>query len=209
MQNVKFHFAFFFVLVSLGLNLPNASASEISPSEMVDEFHGTLLKVMKNAKSLSAKERYEKLEHALDRAFEFKFMVRLASGTSWSKASKQHRSYLTQAFRRMSIATYAYRFKSYSDQRFVTIKTAPGMRQTKLVFTKVVSPSKNGKDDITKLTYVTKKFGPVWKIIDILLAGGISELSVRYSEYRATLRTKGALGLARILNKKADELISD
>ena len=199
----------FVVIVSLAITLPCGYAAEIPPSKVIGEFHDALLNVMKNAKSLSSKDRYENLEPALDRAFEFGFMIKLASGTSWNKTSREHKDNLTQAFRRMSIATYAYRFKGYSGQRFVTTKTAPSVRGTQLVLTNIVSPRENKQDEIVKLTYVTKKFGSVWKIIDILLDGGISELSVRHSEYRTILRTKGAGILAQILNEKADELISD
>lgn len=203
-------FKVFFVLVSLGFLLPNSHATEIPPSKVIGEFHKSLLEVMKNAKSLSAKDRYRELEPAIDRAFGFGFMIKLASGTSWSKINNQYKDDLKQAFRRMSIATYAYRFKGYSGQRFVTTGTTPGVRGTRLVLTNIVSPQENKRDEIIKLTYVTKKFGSSWKIIDILLNGSISELSVRHSEYRAILRSiNGASILSKTLNKKADELISD
>ena len=203
-------FKILFVLVSLGFLLPSSYAAEIPPSKVIGEFHESLLEVMKNSKSLSAKDRYKKLEPAIDRAFEFGFMIKLASGTSWNKINNQYKDDLKQAFRRMSIATYAYRFKGYSGQRFVTTGTTPGVRGTQLVLTNIVSPQENKRDEIIKLTYVTKKFGSSWKVIDILLNGSISELSVRHSEYRAILRSiNGASILSKTLNKKADELISD
>ena len=203
-------FKVFVVLVSLGFLLPNSHAAEIPPSKVIGEFHNSLLEVMKNAKSLSAKDRYKKLEPAIDRAFGFGFMIKLASGTSWNKINSQYKDDLEKAFRRMSIATYAYRFKDYSGQRFVTTGTTSGVRGTRLVLTNIVSPQENKRDEIIKLTYVTKKFGSSWKVIDILLNGSISELSVRHSEYRAILRNiNGASILSKTLNKKADELISD
>jgi len=185
------------------------SVAGSSPSRVIDEFHEALLSVMKKSKTLSGRERYKKLEPALDRAFKFDFMIKLATGSAWRKASKKDKSDLTQAFRRMSIATYAYRFKGYSGQQFHTIKATPSVRKTNLVFTQIVLPKINKEDEIIKLTYVIKQFGEVWKIIDILLDGGISELSVKYSEYRATLKTNGPSSLAQKLNKKADELIMD
>lgn len=203
-------FKVFVVLVSLGFLSPNSHAAEIPPSKVIGEFHKSLLEVMKNAKSLSAKDRYKKLEPAIDRAFGFSFMIKLASGTSWNKINSQYKDDLKKAFRRMSIATYAYRFKGYSGQRFVTTGTTSGVRGTRLVLTNIVSPQENKRDEIIKLTYVTKKFGSSWKVIDILLNGSISELSVRHSEYRAILRNiNGASILSKTLNKKADELISD
>ena len=196
------------LFVSLGYYSTGSYASEIQPTKVISDFHESLLQVMKKSKSLNAKERYEKLEPALDRAFEFGIMIRLASGTAWNKTNKLGKDNLTQAFRKMSIATYAYRFKGYSGQRFETIRTDPGSRGTQIVLTQIISPQENKRDNIIKLAYVTKKLGSTWKIIDILLNGSISEISVRYSEYRAILKgAKGASSLAGMLNKKADALI--
>jgi phospholipid transport system substrate-binding protein len=198
------------LFVSLGYYSSGSYANEIQPTKVISDFHESLLQVMKKSKSLNAKERYEKLEPALDRAFEFGIMIRLASGIAWNKTNKLGKDNLTQAFRRMSIATYAYRFKGYSGQRFETIRTDSGSRGTQIVLTQIISPQENKRDKIIKLAYVTKKIGSTWKIIDILLNGSISEISVRYSEYRAILKgTKGASNLASMLNKKADALISN
>jgi phospholipid transport system substrate-binding protein len=198
------------LFVSLGYSSAGSYANESQPTKAIVEFHESLLQVMKKAKLLNAKERYEKLEPALDRAFDFGIMIRLASGSAWNRTDKLGKDNLTQAFRRMSIATYAYRFKGYSGQRFETIRTDPGSRGTQIVLTQLISPQENKRDKSIKLAYVTKKIGSMWKIIDILLNGSISEISVRYSEYRATLKgTRGASNLAIILNKKADALISN
>jgi phospholipid transport system substrate-binding protein len=183
-------------------------ADEVKPSQVVGTFHDTLLQTMKDANSLSAKGRYARLEPAVDKAFALGFMIKAASGTSWRKSSEEHKASLLKAFRHISIATYAYRFKGYSGQRFETLKTANGPRKMKLVYTEIISPKQNKPDSIVKLTYVAKKFKLGWKIVDILLDGGISELSVRHSEYNAILKTKGAGTLARILNQKAEQLIA-
>ncbi len=177
--------------------------------KIINEFHVVLLQVMKEAKFLSAKERYTKLAPAIDQAFDLGFMIRVASGTAWRKANDEDKAALTKAFRRMSIATYAFRFKGFSGQRFETLKTGDGPRKMQLVYTQIVSPVKNKRDDIVKLTYVMKKFQAGWRVVDVLLDGGISELSVKHSEYRTTLKTKGAGVLAQILVKKADQLIAD
>ena len=200
---------FWIVIVLLVLSENNVFAENRKPENVIDTFHAVLLQVMKEAKSSSAKERYAKLAPALDGAFNLGFMIRVASGSAWRKANGADKNALTKAFRRVSIATYAFRFKGYSGQRFETLKTSDGPRKMKLVHTQIVSPSKKKRDDIVKLTYVTKKFKAGWKIVDVLLDGGISELSVKHSEYRTTLKTKGAGALAKILDKKSDQLIAD
>jgi len=199
------------LILALAVNATASSAEITSPTKVIENFHAVLLAVMRDAKSLAAKERYTKLEPAIVTAFDLGFMIRAASGTAWRKSSNDHKSQLTEAFRRMSIATYAFRFKGYSGQRFETLKTSEGPRRTKLIHTQIVSPPKNNekREQKVKLTYVTKNIKGKWKIVDVLLDGGISELSVKHSEYRAILKTKGAGVLATVLNKKADQLIAD
>ncbi len=204
--------SFFLLVFALAMNpLDGFAQKNENPEKIVEKFHSVLLDVMKEAKSLSAKERYIKLEPAIDTAYDLGFMVRVASGIAWRKTSDDHKIKLAKAFQRMSIATYAFRFKGYSGQRFETLKVGNGPRKTKLVFTQIISPpKKNTKREIkVKLTYVTKNIKGKWKIIDVLLGGGISELSVKHSEYRRILRTKGAFVLAELLDKKADKMVAN
>jgi phospholipid transport system substrate-binding protein len=202
----------FILIVLLGLNAADGFAEVKAPvrdpEKVVGDFHVILLSVMKQAKSLNAKERYKKLEPAITKAFNLGFMIQVAAGSAWRKASDEHKGQLRDAFRHMSIATYAFRFKGYSGQRFETLKTGDGPRKLKLIYTRIVTPKKDKRDDSVALTYVTKKFKTGWKIVDVLLGGGISELAVKRSEYRSTLKTKGAGVLAILLNKKADQLIA-
>jgi phospholipid transport system substrate-binding protein len=197
------------IIIFLGLTASNVLANEIRPERIVAVFHDALLTVMKKSNTSSAKERYAQLEPAIDKAFALGFMIKVASGTSWRAMSEAHRVKLAKAFRHMSIATYAFRFKGYSGQYFKILKTSDGPRKTQLVYTYIISPKDNKRDKQVKLTYVTKKFAEGWKIVDVLLDGGISELSVRHSEYRTILKTKGAGILAKRLNKKADQLIAN
>jgi len=83
------------------------------------------------------------------------------------------------------------------------------MRKTHLVYTQIITPGSKNQYKSVQLTYVTRKFSTGWKIVDILLEGGISELSVRHSEYRTILQTNGVRKLAELLNRKADQLISN
>ena len=54
-----------------------------------------------------------------------------------------------------------------------------------------------------------RQFGNDWKIVDVLLDEVISEMAMRVSEYRATLRSKGADALAKALNKQAGRLMKN
>ena len=182
-----------------GLLVYPTGALSAEPSEVVDRFHEVLLSVMKTAGSTSVTARYKELKPEIEKAFNLPFMIRITVGSSWNTASKQQKSELIEAFKSMSVGTYASRFNGYSGQLFKTLKVRTGPKGTRLVDTRIESPN----DESVRITYVMGKFGDKWKIIDVLLDRGISEMAVRVSEYRSILRSRGVGALARALSKKA------
>ena len=187
------------IIIIFGILVYPTWALSAEPSEVVDRFHEILLSVMKKAGSTSVTARYKELKPQMEKAFNLPFMIRITVGSGWNKASKQQKRELIEAFKRMSVGTYASRFNGYSGQIFKTLKVRTGPKGTRLVDTRIESPN----DDPVRITYVMGKFGDKWKIIDVLLDRGISEMAVRASEYRSILRSRGVGALARALSKKA------
>ena len=180
------------------------SSQAAEPKKVVEEFHAALLAVMKTAEKTPVEQRYEQLKAVIADAFNLDFMIRIAVGSRWKKTSDKEKADLVAAFKRMSVGTYAARFNGYSGESFKTLNIKNGPRKTKLVKTHIVRPG----DTPVKLTYVMRKFGSGWRIIDVLLDGSISEMAVRVSEYREILRRQGGGALAAALNQKANRLIS-
>ena len=157
---------------------------------------------MQNAENLGYKGRYKQLAPHIINAFNLRFMIKVASGRYWNNATELQKHALVTAFSKVSIGIYATRFNGYSGQSFKTLKVKPGIHNSQLVMTRLINPDTN---DI-KLTYVTKKSGQGWRIIDIILDTGISELAVRRSEYRRILKQGGVAALTAQLIKKAEML---
>lgn len=174
-----------------------------APAEVVGVLHDALLGVMRDADKLGVQGRYDKLDATLSTVYDFETMTRLASGTAWTSADPDQQAALVQAFTRFSIATYADRFKGYSGERFETLGERPGPRNTVIVDTKLVRPD----DPAVSLSYVMQERGGVWRIIDVIVEGSISELAVRRSEYAQILRQGGAGKLVEVLNAKADGML--
>ena len=193
------------IIIFFGILVYPTWALSAEPSEVVDRFHEVLLSVMKTAGSTSVTARYKELKPEMEKAFNLPFMIRITVGSSWNRASEQQKSELIEAFKRMSVGTYAYRFNGYSGQIFKTLKVRTGPKGTRLVDTRIENPN----DDSVTITYVMGKFGDKWKIIDVLLDRGISEMAVRVSEYRSILRSRGVRALARALSKKATNLLKN
>ena len=181
-----------------------AGAAEVEPRVLVERFQGNLLTVMKEAKTLGAKGRYNRLLSSIEETFYLPLMIRIASGPYWKGANQTQRSRLISAFRRMSVSRVATLFDAYAGETFEAIGEKPGPQNTLLVETRIVIPDKPP----VNLTYVAKTIKERWRLIDVIVDDGISELSVRRSEYRRVLQIEGVDGLIATLNKKADELIA-
>ena len=193
------------IIIIFGILVYPTWALSAEPSEVVDRFHEVLLSVMKTAGSTSVTARYKELKPEMEKAFNLPFMIRITVGSSWKRTSEQQKSELIEAFKRMSVGTYASRFNGYSGQIFKTLKVRTGPKGTRLVDTRIENPN----DDSVTITYVMGKFGDKWKIIDVLLDRGISEMAVRVSEYRSILRSRGVRAIARALSKKATNLLKN
>ncbi len=176
-----------------------------TPRAVVETFHQSLLEVMKSATELKLRGRYERLTPPIENTFNLPVMIQIASGTKWRGASNEEKAKLIDAFKRVSVGTYASRFDGFSGEKFETVGEQDGPSGAKLVLTRIVRPNK----DAVPLTYVTRKFGEDWRVVDVIVSGGISELAVRRSEYNTILNDGGPKELIARLNQKADQILAN
>ena len=206
---IKRHFDRRFALTGLAgvaavIVTTHLGANSRAPASLVEEFHASLMEVMHAAKALDFDGRYARLKPSIENSFHLPVMMQIATGSFWRKASPKQKAQLIEVFSDVSVGTYANRFSGFSGQWFQTKITRDGPRNTMLVDTILKNPSNS---DVA-LTYVCLKIEGVWRIIDVLLDTGISELAVRRSEYSRILRSDGINGLIETLKRKALELRS-
>jgi len=173
------------------------------PEAVVERFQDRLLAVMKTAKQSSVQTRYDALRPAVQDAFHLPVMIRIAMGAHWDKADDAQREALADAFQHMNIATLASLVTGYGNETFERLGQTPGPQNTRLVNTQLVSPDGSK----IRLAYVARQFGADWKLVDVIVDNGISELSVRRSEYQRALSSGGVDGLIAVLNAKASTLL--
>jgi phospholipid transport system substrate-binding protein len=182
---------------------PSRAQTDSPAAKAITQFHDGLLDVMKQAKQLGFEGRAKKLEPLLDKVFDLPLMARLAVGPQWSSLTPDQQKKISDAFRRLSIATYAGRFDGYeAGQRFETVGQTPVEGSSDVtVDTQLVQP----KDKPVKLTYRMRPSGGEWKAIDVYLDSAISELATRRSEFSGVLRSGGPDALLQTLEKKIAE----
>ncbi|MBM3952024.1 MAG: toluene tolerance protein [Rhodospirillales bacterium] len=176
-----------------------------TPSAVIDDFHAQLIATMKEGPALGYAGRVRRLEPAVTRAFHLPVMIQVATGAHWRQATPAQHNALVAAFTRFSTATYAKNFKKFAGEAFETLGERPGPQNTTLVDTRLVESDGNK----VEIIYVMKKGPDAWKVVDVIVDKGISELALRRSEFSRELRDAGVDSLVRTLNRKADELGAD
>ena len=188
------------------LALPAALAAQQDGAKgTVEAFHETLLEGMKRAEELKVSGRFALFRPAIERHFNMRLMTAIASGRHWRTASEEERQHLVDAFTRFSTGTYAARFSSWSGESFETVGTRPGPGSTVIVDARI---RRTGGEDPVALSYVVRKFGDRWQIVDVLLDSGISELAVKRSEFSSVLAGEGIDGLVKSLTTRTDAVLA-
>ena len=188
-----------------------AAADPSEPAKVIETFHTTLLRVMKNAKALGYEGRYRALGPAISEAFHLRSMSRTIAGRrNWKRISAAERDSFASAFADLVTATYAHRFDGYSGQSFRILETATLRPGTVLVKTRIdASQTAGARRKNTKLNYLVRRFDNGWLAIDVYLKGSISEVATKRSEYATILRKRGVNALVKEIRKKTASLSAE
>jgi phospholipid transport system substrate-binding protein len=169
----------------------------------ISTFYAMLTDTMKHGKELGSEGRTQKLTPAVETAFNIPLMVQFAVGPTWATMSAADHDALISAFRRYMVADYAHNFSSYSGEKFA-IDPKVIVRGDDHIVQSTLTP---GKGDPVTLNYRMRQVGDAWKIVDVFLAGYVSELSTRRSDYASTIAAGGAPALIKKLNALSDNLV--
>lgn len=174
-----------------GVTEARAEAGAGAAEARIENLSNKLINVMRNADRLGYSGRYRELEPVLRDSYNFDLMARYSVGRrNWQSFTEDQQKRFRELFTRMSISTYAARFKGYSGQSF---EVAGHKRYGNDVM--VRSQLNNPDGDDVELNYRMRQFGGEWQIIDVYLEGRISELAKNRSEFAAVLKREGYDGL--------------
>ena len=191
------------LFLALGAVLPFPALAQSAPAEVVERFHAALIELMRNARSLGTRGRFERLRPAMEAAFDLPAMTRIAVGPPWSRMGREEQAALVQAFSDWSVATYANRFNGYSGESFTTSGETTLQSGDRLVRTSLNRVS----DAPVQLNYLLRGGAGGWRIVDVYLTGTISELASRRSEFAGVLQSGGAERLAVELRRRTADLL--
>ncbi len=190
-------------LFTLTIVLTSVSVSVASsPRDRIESLNATLLEIMQNADELGYAGRYKKLQPVMTQLYDFGLMSRIAVGVYWKKLALEQQQQLTEAFSRMSIATYAARFDGYSGETFEIVSAEKSVRDTMLVKTRLIKSDGSP----VALNYLTRPSGEDWRIIDVFLDARFSELARLRADYTAVIKRQGFDSLLSTIEAKIAEM---
>jgi len=188
-------FVFLFLAVPMLEPLPPVSAQPAI--DVVENLHETLLLVMKEGNQIGYQGRYDRLAPVITAGFDMPFIAKIVLGRFWEIFGSEQKSKFVETFSRLSIATYAANFDTYSGERFKLISEKEVSGGRVLVQTRLIK-SDGGQ---VELDYLLHRVGSQWRIINVV-ADGVSDLALKRADYTTFLKSNGLDSLLIKLNEK-------
>jgi phospholipid transport system substrate-binding protein len=184
-------------LLAVTLSVPAAASATDPAAKVVEKIHAELLTVMKQAKALGYKGRYQRLAPVVTSSYDLPFISKVVVGRYWNEFSPEQQEQFVKTFTNLSIATYANQFNGYSGERFKTISAEESKKGRILI--KTVLVKSNGEE--VELDYILHQNEHQWQIINVI-AQGVSDLSLKRAQYTSLLKKEGFDALLQKLNEK-------
>ena len=131
-------------------------------------------------------------------------MAQLSVGPSWSTLAESERQAIIEAFKRMTIASYAKNFAKFAGEQFQVEPVARMRNSDKIVESKLLGSDRSS----VPFNYRMHLVGDKWKIVDIYLNGYVSQLALRRADFSSTIASSGAAGLVKKINEIVDKQMS-
>ena len=186
-------------LLVLTLPVPTSASGSDPAAKVVERLHAELLDVMKQAKALGYKGRYQRLAPVVTSSYDLPFISKIVVGRYWSEFSPEQREQFVNTFTKLSIATYANQFNGYSGEHFKTISAEESTRGRLLIKTVLI---KSDGEEVA-LDYMLHQNEHHWQIINVI-AQGVSDLSLKRAQYTSYLKKNGFDGLLQKINEKIE-----
>ena len=169
----------------------------LSPRDTIVELHKGLKNI--NNKSLPVFEATLKM---VKQNYNSEKMLSMIIGEQWKNVSNEKRKEIIDIFEEYIAKNYVRRFSKIKDFSFVENK-----EQNVGKFVMVRSNLVIGKKEKVSISYLLSNEKNKWKIFDVLLAGSVSEIATKKSEFKSFIKGGNIDPLIDALKKKNKDLI--
>ena len=165
-----------------------------TPLQIVKNLHIGLKKVS-NKKDLY---KYNDLISLIKNTYNAEKMIAKIIGDTWKKTTREDQEEIVNIFQEYIAKNYIKRFKKIKDPAFNYKKPKKIGEKLMLVKTDLVFD----KNDVISINYLLLFDNNKWRIFDVLLAGSISEIATKKSEFSGFISDKTIAPLIDALKKK-------
>jgi len=202
MATQRFLFTVLAILIGLQPAVLRGADTAADPAvRQIESFYAALLDTMKRGEQLGLQGRNRLLTPITEEIFDLPAMTQLSVGPSWSSLAESERQAIIDAFRRMTIASYAKNFAKFAGEQFLVEPLVKTRNNDKIVESKLLGSDHSS----VPFNYRMHLVGDKWKIVDIYLNGYVSQLALRRADFSSTIASSGASGLVKKINEMVDK----
>src|SRR4051812_18705759 len=163
-----------------------AAAADLAtdtPDATIATLHRGLVELAAQKPNATVEERYRALVPLIEATHDLPYIAEFALRRQWPMLSAADRERFVVAFERLSVATYASRFKNVTAATFASTASAAAADNGRMqVATQIARPNAAA----VSLEYLLQQHDGSWKIINIV-ADGVSDLALKRAEYQRIL----------------------
>lgn len=185
------------VLLLACLSAASWADSTPSSAEAVDAFHAALLQMMHQD---NYRDRVQTADEAVRNYFATQTISRISLGSrTWRQLDDETQGTFSSQIHALIATTYASRFDSYDSQTFNILQTEVISDDRQRVRSELITRS-----EIVSLDYQLQNQDGRWRIYDVA-ANGVSDLSLKRSNYAALLKQGGIDAVTRDIQQEIAE----
>jgi phospholipid transport system substrate-binding protein len=173
-----------------------------TPAATIATLQQNLIAVASGPSSATIEQRYRALEPVIVATHDLPYIAEFALRRQWSSFNEADRQRFVAAFQRLSVMTYAARFKAVGADTFRAIAAQPADSSGRVLVSTAVARA--GQPDV-RLEYLLQQGEQGWRIINVV-ADGVSDLALKRAEYQRVFTTGGLDGLIAELESQTKRL---
>ena len=156
-----------------------------------------LQKVLKEISQKNNSIFFQKTLKAVRSFYDAEKMIQMIIGVHWNNISEAKKKELTEVFQTYIASNYLKMFEKISNPSFEQSAEKKIGKNYRLIKTFLIL----NKDERVEINYLLLKKNEEWKIFDVLLAGSVSEIATKKSEFRKYLKNGNIEELINALKK--------
>jgi phospholipid transport system substrate-binding protein len=162
----------------------DAPISTDTPEATVESLHRGLVAASQAHPGNDVDARFKALEPLIEQTHDLAYIAEFALRKQWPTLSDADKKRFIAAFEKLSVMTYASRFKNATESTFKSGGPAKVESGRAHVLTSI---PRQGQPDVS-LDYMLEQKNGSWRIINII-ADGVSDLALKRAEYQRILGT--------------------